>query len=118
MKGDGIFLTICHPGHSPRGINISKVHCGIKLGYNLLVPILSEPHKHLDPLPLTVAYDFIENWVIFPSQVLPIHILCLMSDFVLFDIHCGIVIMLKVSPKPRIRRGPSLLIRVLISQLL
>jgi hypothetical protein len=46
--------------------------------------------------------------------VLPIHILCFMSDSGLFDDHCGIVILLKLSPKPRIRRGLSLLIRVLI----
>jgi hypothetical protein len=36
-----------------------------------------------------------------------------MCDFGLFDDHCSIVILLKLSPKPRTRRGPGLLIRVL-----
>jgi hypothetical protein len=69
-------------------------------------------------LPLTVVYDFIKYRVILPSHVLPIHILCLMSDFGLFDDYRSIIVLLKLSPKPRIRCGPSLLIRVLISHLL
>jgi hypothetical protein len=107
-------LTIGHPNHSPLSTNVSKVHGGIKLGYYLFVPILSEPHKHFDPLPLTVAYDFIKDGVILPSHMLPIHILCLTSDFGLFDDYRSIVVLLKLSPKPQIRRGSGLLIRVLI----
>jgi hypothetical protein len=47
--------------------------------------------------------------------VLPIHILCLVSDFGLLYDHCSIVILLKLSSKPWIRRGLTLLIWVLIS---
>jgi hypothetical protein len=118
MESDGVLLAISHPSHSPIGLNVSKVHCGIELGYDLLVPILSEPHKCFDPLPLTVANDFIKYRVTFYSQVLPIHILCLVSDFGLLNDYRSIVVLLKLSPKPRIRRGLTLLIWVLISQLL
>jgi hypothetical protein len=48
----------------------------------------------------------------------PIHILCLMSDFGLFNDHRSIVILLKLSPKPQIGCGPCLLIGVLVTQLL
>jgi hypothetical protein len=65
-------LAIGHPSHSPIGLNVTKVHRGKELGYDLLVPILSEPHKCLDPLPLTVANDFIKYRVAFSSHVLPI----------------------------------------------
>jgi hypothetical protein len=50
--------------------------------------------------------------------VLPIHILCFMGDFGILNDHRSIIVLLKLSLKPRIRRGPSLLVRVLISQLL
>ena len=115
-KGDLLLLFRCHSEHSSLTIMVSKEDHSIELSNNLLVPAVLETHEYLDPFVRTLGHHLIEYDIVRPGHIFPIHILCLMSNFGLLQNDCGIEVLLKRAPKPRISDTPSLCIWILTPQ--
>lgn len=59
-KGSSKGPSLYHPEYGSFSLNISKVHSGIKLSNELLVPFFLKTHKSLDVLFSTCTYDFLK----------------------------------------------------------
>ena len=117
-EGDLISLFLSHPEHSSLTLVVPKEYCGIEPGNDLPVPAMFESHEMSNPLFLTRTHDFIKYCIVLPNHVVPIHILCLMSDFGLFQNDCGVEVLLKWSSKPLISSSPRLYIWIFSNYLL
>ena len=59
-KCDSIIIFLSHPEHGPIISQMSKVHRGIKLGNDFLVPILLKSHEFFDMFALTCTHDILK----------------------------------------------------------
>jgi hypothetical protein len=63
--------------HCPHIFYLLNEQSGIKLGYDIYVPIIMKAHKPLDVMALTSSYNLIKNRTMLLSHMIPIHRLSL-----------------------------------------
>jgi hypothetical protein len=73
IKSDVLPITLCHPMHYPHIVCLLNEQRGIKLGYNLYVPIIVKAHMPLDVMTLTCNNNLIKNGIMLLGHMLPIH---------------------------------------------